>query len=332
MKKYKTLMVITYFLLVACGFTADYFYENIPEVTLTKAQVGRVVDSVSYTGTVRAREVGVFSPAAFRVVNVYVEDGQYVKQGDLLASLDMNDVGADHVWRQMQGRLANGIVDEDFLAEIWSVAQGANGYEVIMASGSALRAPIDGYVTVVSIQEGEYADILSPLFRITDRNQMNVNVQVPESRISEILPGQAVSITGSGFGGQTYYGHVEKIADQASQSLLNNDGAKIPVTISLNHPDGKLMSGFTATVTIRLRTRDSVVKIPLELIDQDQNGKEYVWIYENGTAYRKYIDCRYTSYGYAEVVGFDAAQWIIGQTDDLLRDGTAVHLSGEWYS
>lgn len=332
MKKYKTLIIITYFLLVTCGFAADYFYENIPNVTLTKAQVGHVVDTVSYTGTVRAREVAVFSSAAIRVANVYVAEGQHVKQGDLLASLDVNDTAVDLVWQQFQGRLSNGAVNEDMLAEIWSVAQGSNDYEVFVASNAALRAPIDGYVTTVSIREGEYTDVLSPLFLVTDRDQMHVKVKVPESQISEILPGQAVSITGNGFGGQIYYGHVEKIADQASQSLLNNDGAKIPVMISLNHPDDAILSGFTATVTIRLRTRDAVVKIPLELIDQDESGKEYVWTYKNGMAHREYINCRYTPYGYAEVTGFDMTQWIIEQNADLLHEGTAVQLSEAWRS
>lgn len=332
MKKYKILIIITYILLTICGFAADYFYENMPDVTLTKAQVGRVVDSISYTGTVRAREAGVFASGACRIVDVYVRKGQYVKKGDLLASLDMNDTSVDHAWRQLQGQLSGETINEDLLSEIWSAAQGVNNYEAVRESGAVLRAPMDGYVTTVSIRKGDYSSIVSPLFIITDRNQMSVKLQVPENRISEIVPGQTVSITGSGFGGQIYYGQVEKIADQASQSLLDNDGAKIPVTITLNRPDRAVMPGFTATATIRLRTRDSVIKIPLELIDQDETGKEYVWLYQGGIARKEYIDCRYTSYGYAEVVSFDVNQWIIGQTSEALRDGSAVRLSEGWYS
>lgn len=328
MKKYKAIVMITYILLAICGFAADYFYDIMPDVTLTKAQVGRVVDTVSYAGTVQAQGVYVFSSEASRVVKVYVEEGQYVQKGDLLVRLDINDTSVDNIRQEVQQGIPFGTaMNESVLSEIFSGVVQEGAYESVCVEGAGIRAPISGYISNIGIQEGEYAGLVTPLFLITDRSKMCVRIQVAEDRISEIMEGQLVSISGSGFSGQTYYGRVEEIADQASQSLLNSDGAKIAVNISLLYPDISVMPGFTATATIRLGTRDDVIKIPLDLIDQDNTGKEYVWIYHDGIVQKEYIDCRYTAYGYAEVNNFNAEQWIVEQASSPLVDGIAVQLA-----
>ncbi len=331
MKKYKAIMIITYLLLTMCGFSADYFYDILPEVSLAKAQVGRVTDTVSYSGVVYAKGYGVFSAHAARVTDIYVREGQHVQEGELLARLDLNDTAVDSIRQNMQNMFSySGSIDENTLSEIFGAVTQENRYDPVILSGAGIRAPADGYISTISIQEGEYAGTVAPLFVITDRREMGIRVQVAEDRISEIAVGQIVSITGSGFGGRVYYGNVMQIAQRANQSLLNNSGAQIAVDISLRNPDQSIMPGFTATANIQLGIRNAVAQIPLEMIDQDDTGKEYVWVYQDGRVHKEYIKCRYTSYGYAEVSGFDTQQYIVSQVSAAIEDGDTVRLADGW--
>ncbi len=331
MKKYKAIVIITYLLLTMCGFSADYFYDILPEVTLTKVQVGRVRDTVSYSGVVYAKGYGVFSSHSARVTDIYVREGQYVQEGELLARLDLNDTMADSIRQNMQNMFSySGSIDENMLSEIFGAVTQESMYDPVILSGAGIRAPADGYISTITMQEGEYAGTVAPLFVITDRCEMGIRVQVAEDRISEIAVGQLVSITGSGFGGRTYYGNVVQIAQRANQSLLNNSGAQIAVDISLRNPDTSIMPGFTATANIQLGIRNAVAQIPLEMIDQDDTGKEYVWVYQDGRVRKEYIKCRYTSYGYAEVSDFDTKQYIVSQVSAAVEDGDTVRLADGW--
>ncbi len=331
MKKYKAIVIITYLLLTVCGFSADYFYDNLPEVSLAKAQVGRVTDTVSYGGVVYAKGYGVFSSHSARVTDIYVQEGQYVQEGELLARLDLNDTAVDSIRQNMQDIFSySGSVDENTLSEIFGAVTQESAYDPVILSGAGIRAPASGYVSTVMIEEGKYASTAMPLFIITDMNEMGIRIQVAEDRISEIVVGQTVLITGSGFGGRTYYGNVMRIAQHANQSLFDNSGAQIAVDISLRNPDKAIMPGFTATAKIQLGIRNAVVKIPLEMIDQDDTGKEFVWVYQDGHVCKKYISCRYTSNGYAEVSNFDIEEFIVSKISASVEDGDTVRLADGW--
>ncbi len=331
MKKYKAIVIITYLLLSMCGFSADYFYDILPEVTLAKVQVGRVRDTVSYSGVVYAKSYGVFSSHSARVTDIYVQKGQQVQEGELLARLDLNDTAVDSIRQNMQDVLSySSSFDQNTLNEIFSAVTQESTYEPVILSGAGIRAPADGYVSTIMLEEGEYAGAAMPLFVITDMHEMGIRVQVAEDRISEIAVGQSVSITGSGFGGHTYYGNVIQIAQRANQSLFNNSGAHIAVDISLHNPDKSIMPGFTAIANIQLGIRNAVAQIPLEMIDQDDTGKEFVWIYQDGYVCKEYINCRYTAYGYAEVFGFDTQQYIVSQASATVEDGDTVRLADRW--
>ncbi len=328
MKKYKIILSITYLLLAITGFATEYFYDSIPEILITKAKIGSVIDTVSYSGIVCAESHVIFSKQVAKVVAVYVNEGEYVRKGDLIARLDLNDKPQDFIEQQAQSITDWGIsIGDQSLNDLLSSLTQSGQYNSVVASGAGIRAPSDGYITKILVKEGDYATSVSPICVISDQSKLSVRVQVAEDRISNIEIGQSAVVTGSGFAGSTYYGVVEKIASQATQSLLNNNGATVAVDISLSNPDNKIMPGFTATVRIRTGKRDNVIQVPLEAINQDDDGKEYVWIYQDGYVRREYLSCQYTSYGYAEVESFNVDQWIVAQGRSDMKEGTSVRVA-----
>jgi len=76
--------------------------QSVPLVTVTSPGVTSVTSSVTFTGTISARydmPIGIEGDAG-RIVGVYVEAGDHVKRGQLLAKID------ESVWQPQVNRLA----------------------------------------------------------------------------------------------------------------------------------------------------------------------------------------------------------------------------------
>ncbi len=330
MKKYKLIVIITYLLLTVSGFTADYFYNHLPKVSLMKAQVGVATDTVSYSGTIQAPVYHVFTNSKVMLKEVYVQKGQYVEEGQLIARIDINNKESTSslIQEGVSLSLPSGI-DKNTILEILN-SQALQEHNISLSqSGAGIYAPHSGYIKEINVQCGEYISIGTPLFSIMDYEAMRLKIWVGEDRISTIKIGQSVTISGNGFPNK-YSGYVDQIDDKASQSFLTNTGAQVAVSICIADADDKIIPGFTATASIRLGVRKNVVKIPMNLIDQDSSGQEYVWIYDNGIVTKKYVNCKYSSSGYAEMVNFDMDCYIVSSTGQEFKEGDRVLLDKDW--
>ena len=330
MRKYKLIIIITYLLLTVSGFTADYFYNNVPKVSLTKAQVGVTADTASYSGTIQAPMYHVFLNSQAMMKEIYVQEGQYVAEGQLIARVDINKKESISTpYHESVSLLLPSNIDKNAILEIIN-SQALQEHNVsISQSGAGIYAPHSGYIKEINIQSGEYTAIGKPIFSIMDYQDMRLKIWVGEDRIGAIKLGQSVIISGNGFHNK-YSGYVDQIEDKASQTLLNNNGAQVAVSIGITDADNEILPGFTATATIRLGIRKNVVKIPMSLIDQDPSGQEYVWIYDNGIVNKKYVNCKYSSSGYAEMINFDEECYIASSTGQELNEGDRVLLDKDW--
>ena len=330
MKKYKFIIVITYLLLAVSGFAADYFYGNLPKVTLVKAEVGITIDTISYSGTIQTPVYHVFSNSQAMIQEIYVEKGQYVEEGQLIARLDINNKSFNSlsIGDSVTLPILSGL-DKNAIMEIINAPALQEHNISISQSGAGVHAPHSGYIKEINVHSGEYIDISKPMFSIMDYDAMRLRIWVGEDRIGDIQAGQEVVISGSGFSNK-YSGYVEQIDDKASQSLLNNTGAQVAVTIAITDADDEILPGFSATATIRMGIRKNVVKIPMDLIDQDSSGHEYVWVYDGGIVNKKYVNCKYSSSGYAEMINFDMDCYIASAKEQELQEGDRVILDKDW--
>lgn len=330
MKKYKFIIIITYLLLATCGFAADYFYDNLPKVVLVKAQVGTVTDTVSYSGTIQAPIYHIISNSQTMIKDIYVQEEQYVEKGQLIARLDINNTANSTLSIQKNVTIPfTAGIDKNLIMEIINSSVSEEQNIIITQAGSGIHAPHSGFIHEIYGQTGEYTTTGKPLISIMDYNSMKLRVWIGEDRIHDIKIGQQVIISGNGFNGK-YSGYVDEIDDKASQSLLSSSGSQVAVNISISDADDAILPGFTATATIRLGTRKNVVKIPVELIDQDQSGQEYIWIYNNGIVCKEYVQCKYSSSGFAEITNFDMESLIVSSVGQKLNDGDRVLLDKDW--
>ncbi len=188
-----------------------------------------------YPGIVReARSVSVGFKTAGQISRINVKEGDYVREGELLASLDDSDykLGVEAVQAQYD-QVAAEVARVRELYRKNSVS--ANDYEKAESglkqlgvqlqvnrnkvAYTKLCSPLSGYVRAVNFSKSEMVDAGTPVFTIMDVSRLEINVDIPaaeyrnrdsfssltaKSPSGETLPVKVVGIVPKADGNQLY--------------------------------------------------------------------------------------------------------------------------------
>ncbi|MBB1201068.1 HlyD family secretion protein [Enterobacteriaceae bacterium 89] len=134
-------------------------------------------------------------------------------------------------------------------------------------SQTAVKAPVDGFVTNLSTRIGDYASVGRPVFALVDSHSFYVVGYFEETKLKHIQPGNQASIALYS-NGKTLQGHVSSIGRAISDQSVGAEGSlvpdvkptipwvrlaqRVPVRIEFDKlPDDViLVSGTTCTVSI----------------------------------------------------------------------------------
>jgi HlyD family secretion protein len=128
---------------------------------------------------------------------------------------------------------------------------------------ATIKSPIDGVVISRAVDVGQTvaASLSAPtLFTIAnDLTKMQVQANVDEADIGKVEEQQEVTFTVDAYPEQTFQGKVRQVrlSPKVEQNVVN-----YTVIIDVPNPDLKLMPGMTATVTILINKKESVLKVP----------------------------------------------------------------------
>lgn len=147
---------------------------------------------------------------------------------------------------------------------------------------TSLYAPMDGIISQRSVARGERVVGTSQmsgteLLRIADFSRMEVTVEVGESDVVRIEPGDSVRVEIDAYPRRRFRGTVVQIANSAKV-------ANFGVRIELQPDSVRFLPGMSAAVTILTRRRDSCLAVPVAAVfSRDQ--ETCVWVVsESGTA------------------------------------------------
>ena len=140
---------------------------------------------------------------------------------------------------------------------------------------TVLRAPIDGRITRLQVEEGETVIIGtmntpgSLILTISDLSVMEVVVQVDETDVPRLAFGDSASVAIDAFPEETLTGRVTEIGNSAlrppsSQAATGEQAAiDFEVVLTLEQPPVPLRPDLSATADIVVDARDRVVAVPI---------------------------------------------------------------------
>jgi RND family efflux transporter MFP subunit len=247
-------------------------------------------------GTVRAYVVQVSPEVAGRIVQLAVADNQFVHKGDVLMLIDPTDYAiavtqaeaavdqaratAENAEREAQrrARLSQYAASEEERQSFASTALAAeaalrqamaNLSQAQVAHGrTTVRSPVNGYVTNLRVQQGDYATVGQTTIAIVDTDSFWIDGYFEETALGRIHEGDRVEMRLMGYR-QRLTGHVESVArgivvanaEAGASGLANVNpiftwvrlAQRVPVRVHIDHvPESvRLVIGQTASVAIK---------------------------------------------------------------------------------
>jgi multidrug resistance efflux pump len=247
-------------------------------------------------GTVRAYVVTMAPEVAGRIVKLPVADNQFVHKGDVLFEIDpadyrialqsaqaqaQRDGAALDYARANEGRQTTlegeGWVSKNIYQQTTSTLHQSEGVVALDKAAVAkaqldlsrtvIRSPVNGYVTNLLAQLGDYATVGQKLISLVDTDSFWVDGYFEETSLGRIHEGDPATVKLMGYS-QLVRGHVGGVArginipnaqpDQAGLASVNpiftwvRLAQRVPVRIAIDQvPNGvRLVAGLTATVQI----------------------------------------------------------------------------------
>jgi membrane fusion protein, multidrug efflux system len=190
----------------------------------------------------------------------------------------------------------------------------------VYLSYATIRSPIDGIILEKKAEVGSLAAPGVPLLTIEDPRKYRLEVNVPESQISDVAVGGEVFVTIAALGQRDLVGNVGDIvptADPASRTFL--------VKIDLPSVEG-LRSGMYGKARCPTGERTALL-IPRSAV-LERGQLQSVYVVEDGKVARLRFVKTGKIYGdQVEILaGLKAAEMIVLEGTDRLVDGTAVEV------
>jgi HlyD family secretion protein len=128
---------------------------------------------------------------------------------------------------------------------------------------TVITAPVDGVVLARNVDVGQTvaASFQAPVLFViaNDLSRMEVNASIDEADIGRVRVGQDVTFSVDAFPDETFKGRVEQVR---LQPVTNQNVVTYNTIITVDNADLRLMPGMTATVSVIVRHRPNVVRVP----------------------------------------------------------------------
>lgn len=334
MKKVRFLLLGSYFLLCIVGLVYSVSLNSVPRVDITNAKKMDIPITINAAGTIHLKEYGIFPSNSADVKSIYISEGDNVTAGQTLALIKENSKSApvfsnignysNDMYNQYASALTQLLQNSDITELYGNInMQMLDEYTSIVEDGDRLTSPINGIVSKINIEENANTGIALPAVVVSDYNDVYVICKIDEDKIGQVEIGQDVTISGVGLT-KKYSGTVSNISKTANAVILSGDKSNVDVTITVTNPDDSIVSGFSAECLINIGCNRDVLTVSQECILQDDNGSEYLFLYDNGIISKKYVDCTYYKNGYVGINGIDITDYIVSNPDGLKENSRVI--------
>lgn len=259
---------------------------------------------VEVQGRVEADDfVNVSSEIGGRITSLLVEEGDYVRKGQLLATTDLETVEKQIAEIETQLELANTVYERQ--KRLWDQNIGSEiqyleaktrmaGLEKSLEtlesqiSKKNIYAPIGGYVDREFLQEGETASPGMPIIQILNTAEIKVTADIQENFLSAIEKGDSVTVRFPALNLS-----IDETVTQLGRTIdLNNRTFEIQIKTSSR--SGQLKPNLLAVIRFKDFQAEDIISVPLDAIHEEVNGNKFVYIVneESGrfTAKKSYVE------------------------------------------
>ncbi len=286
------------------------------------------------------RDVKVAFKVGGQVMELLVDEGDFVKKGDVIAQIDKRDYiiqlqSAEAQFKQIEGEYkrykelyAQKKLPANTLEKLEAGYLSAeSGYERAnnALNDTELRAPFSGYVYKREVQKFENVGPGQAIISLLDVSQLEVHFSLSERQLDIVNTYKSISCDVPNVGLENIPAQLISVNEKAN----GNDMFDVRLQID-NMNINSIKPGMSVKVKVELpKGNENNATVPLEAIF-NKDGKTYVWIYNqsNSVVQKREINIdSFSNEGQMLVSkGLNGDEWIVSAGVNSLQDNQEVRI------
>ena len=347
-------LILTFLLLAACqpgGEHEDATAENesaeeseetseeedTPAIPVETSSATRGDIYATYSGTAPVEaftDATVIAKVGGEVRKIYVEEGDDVKVGQILARLDgdrlrleqlQTEANLSKLQRDYQRNVdlnERGLISagdfEKIRYEMEALAA-TNKLAKLQLSYTDIRAPIDGVISERFIKIGNTLEIGTPTFQVTSLEPLVSYLHVPEREFRRIVAGQDSVLTIDALGGETFQAMVARVSP-----IVDPATGTFKITIEVSDESRRLKPGMFARIGIVHDVHINALQVPRSALI-DEIGTTSIFVVEDDVAHRREVETGFSGNGQVEITtGLTDSDIFVAIGQGGLKEGSKV--------
>lgn len=338
MKKFLFGLAVSTLLLGSCKEIRKSSQDVVIPVRVTEVVTDTMGSNSSYVGTISADKSIVLSFESGGCIRcIHVREGQKVQKGQLLAELDnrtaLNAYNAAKVtldqaedgYRRAESIYKKGSLPEVKWVEIQTQLNQARSMADICKKSlenCKMYAPQSGTIGNMNVEAGMNVMPFQSVMQLLDMGRISVQTHIPENEIASLRIGQKAKVQVNALQASfdAEITEIGVVADPLSHAY--------PVSLRILEPDQKLLPGMVCRVSIYSASDTTAgYDIPMQAVQISNDGREFVWICQNGKAHKAYIRTEgFTENGVRIIEGLQDGDLVITEGAAKVCEDTQIKI------
>lgn len=280
---------------------------KLDNVAKTTVKQGTIKETLILSGTIEADEQATLAfQTAGRLASVAVKEGDFVKKGQFIASLDQREL-KNRLQKQLNTYANTRSVFDQTKADYKDVALSDAISRTLDQSQNTLNnsvldvelsdislkyaylySPIEGIVTSISTPiPGVNITPAGAQFQIINPKSIYFASTADQGEVTQLASGKNGVITLDSFSDKQISSNIESISFVPKTGETSTVYAiKLPLNEEWND---QYRVGMTGDVTFTMRQKENALTIPSNYLKEDVSGKKYVDVVKKGKREKQYV-------------------------------------------
>lgn len=307
------------------------YQESGVPVKVKEVVAGQFTKQLKYSAILKARSEAVcYSRVSDVVQEVLFKVGDYVRKDQTVITFPKNNQKvqyyqlkasydlAEQTYHRLSKLYEQGVISKQELDNARTSYEVAKANLRITDDSLRVKAPLSGYITQLNVKPTDNVSSEQPLFTVSNLDQIEAQLWASSQEIDQIKPGQKVTLNWDGTQFEGFVSQVGQIMDGSKKAF--------EVRALFKNKNNILTSGITADLAIETYRNDQAITVHRKDV-VSENGKQYVYVVDNGVAVKREIQTGVAEGTVIEVKsGLKLGDLLITEGNKMVADHTKVKI------
>lgn len=314
--------------------------ETIIPVEAATVKTSTIQRDIELVGTLAAwKEANLGAQTTARIEKIFVEEGNRVKTGDLLFTMDDTQLAQAKIQYQvtkdnydrLKPLFETGSISQSQFDQVKAAYETAEKSYKLLLVNTQFKAPFSGVITAKKLNDGEVF-LLAPggagaptIVSMMQINPLKLLVNASETNFRDVKLNQTVEITSEIYPNEVFKGNISRI-----NPTINSATRTFEVEVKIPNGDERLRPGMFVRAKILVGSTEGIIIPRSAALKQLGTASYYGFIVKNNVAKRVDLATGKEFDTKVEIVsGLTSGDVLVIKGQGLLKDGSKVEIKSK---